>query len=262
MKRNALGLAGVCVAGLASLLGCSTGDMRVHEVHYFKVGSGEHANFYRTTVDADSTLGIAEYRSGWFPARSVDSLFGDVSSDGGVNALRFRNDLEGLIETNVLKTTRVYLEEASKPDADPNELRRRAEARRRVLAYPRSSGLKPGDYAEIDYDPARGVVTRHGDEKLVFIVSSNPDEVVGKIASFSESSASALTIQNLSRVVQTQVGNDLLAKEGAATALAKLDALLVNQLTNTVNSITNYNVTKEVGMQKIDLILDLINSLP
>jgi hypothetical protein len=236
--------------------------MRVHEVHYFKVESGEHANFYRMTVDADTTLGIAEYRSGWFPARSVDSLFGDVSSDGGVSALRFRNDLEGLIETNVLKTTRAYLEEASNPNADPNELRRLAEARRRVLAYPRSSGLKPRDYAEIDYDPARGIVTRHGDEKLVFIVSSNPDEVVGKIASFSESSASALTIQNLSRVVQIQVGNDLLAREGAAEALAKLDTLLVAQLTNTVNSIANYDVTKEVGIQKIDFILDLVNSLP
>src|SRR5436190_10921490 len=244
------------------MFGCSTGNMKVNEVHYFKVGYGDHANFYRLTVDADTTLGIAEFRSGWFPSRSVDSLFGDVSSDGGVSALRFRTDMEGLMETNVLKTTKAYLDAASDPDTELVKLRKLAEARRRVLAYPRSSGLKPDEYSEVDYDPARGIVKRHGDEKMVFIISSNPDEVVVKIASFSESSASSLTIQNLGRVIHQQVANDLLAKEGAAEATRKLDALLVTQLTNSINSITNRDVSKDAAIQKIDIILNLINALP
>ena len=242
--------------------GCTTGPLIVHETHYFKVGHGERVNFYRLTVDADTRLGISEYRSGWFPRRSVDSLLGDVTADGGASALRFRYDLEGLIETNVLLTTRNYLEEASKESADPAKLRRLGEARRRVLAYPQGSGLKAADFREIDFDPARGVVTQHGDEKLVFIVSSDPDQVVGKITAFSQSADSALTIQNLAQVMQTQMAGDLNAREGAAQARAAWDSLLVTQMTNTINAITNYNTAKSESLLKVNSLLTVLHARP
>ena len=112
------------------------------------------------------------------------------------------------------------------------------------------------------FNPARGLVKQHGDEKLVFIVSSNPDEVVGKIASFSESSASSLTIQNLAQIVQRQVAGSVGEKEGAAAAHAQWDALLVAQMTNTVNAITNYDLSKAASLLKIDSILTVLHSQP
>src|SRR4051812_33129406 len=93
----------------ALLTGCSTGPLNVHEVHYYKAVAGDRANYFRLTVDAHSRLGVAEYRSGWFPARSVDSLFGEVTSDGGTKAMRMQDAVAELINTNVFITTQKWL---------------------------------------------------------------------------------------------------------------------------------------------------------
>src|SRR5262245_39773898 len=73
---------------------CSLGIMEAEEVHYYAITNGENTNYYRLRVSADTLLGVSEYRSGYFPARAVDTVFGEVTSDGATRALATRNELE------------------------------------------------------------------------------------------------------------------------------------------------------------------------
>ncbi len=75
------GWLGVALSWL--LVACTTGPMDVREVRYWAVSNGKETNYYRLRVTGATRLGVAGYKSGWFPARAVDRLFGDVSSDDG-----------------------------------------------------------------------------------------------------------------------------------------------------------------------------------
>ncbi len=50
---------------LFTLAACTTGPMTVREVHYFAVPNGENSNYYRLRAEANTKLGVGEYRSGW-----------------------------------------------------------------------------------------------------------------------------------------------------------------------------------------------------
>jgi len=200
--------------GLAvALAACTTGPMNVREVHYFAVPNGENTNYYRLRVDAQTRLGVAGYRSGWFPARAVDRLFGEINSEAGAAEIDVRTKIETEINARILETTKGWLEEAVKLTPDRDKLDRLLAARRRILAYPSSIGEPYPKTFEIEHNPAIGVATRYADEKLVFVLGSNPDEVIGRIASFVEEDKSVLTINRLSGVItQTRV-NQVASRE-------------------------------------------------
>ena len=228
------GMACLSTASLAMLTACTSGPMTVHEVQYYQVSDGKDANFYRLTIDADTRLGVSEYHSGWFPARSVDALFGDVSQVGGVEALKFRTQLEGLINSNILYTTENYLMKAREAKADPAELEDLFKARKRILAYPADGPVKPftgADSVEMHYNPLKGLVTLHEDEKMVFFVSSNPDDIVGKIANFSRSTETALSVQKLGDVLKQKATDEVLTKEAVLQVRTRSMRLLHTYLT-------------------------------
>jgi hypothetical protein len=211
---------GVSLALAFALGACTTGPMNVREAHYFAVPNGENTNYYRLRVDAETRLGVAGYRSGWFPARAVDRLFGEVTSEAGAAEVDVRTKIETEINARILETTKSWLEEAVKPDADSQKLDRLLAARRRVLAYPSSLGEPYPKTFEIEHNPSVGVATRYADEKLVFVLGSNPDEVIGRIASFVEDDKTVLTINRLSGVI-TQSRTNQIASREARQDLAK-----------------------------------------
>ena len=163
-------------------LACTTGPMEIREVHYYAVPNGENTNYFRLKVTAKTSLGVASYREGWFPADAVDSLFGDVSEPGSVKALEAKVELKSAIRKGIVDTTKAWLKEASNPNADPEKLKNLFEARRRVLAYPKNIGEPFAGGLEIEYNPMKSLVAAHWDEKKVYVLASNPDEVVGKMA--------------------------------------------------------------------------------
>jgi len=61
--------------------------MTLQETHYFAPINETHSNYYRLRILAQTELGVSQYRSGWFPATSVDRLFGKVEDEGGGKAL-------------------------------------------------------------------------------------------------------------------------------------------------------------------------------
>jgi len=241
------------------LSGCTTAPLKVHEVHYYRVATGTNVNYFRLTVDADSRLGVAEYRSGWFPARSVDSVFGDASQSGGEQALRMRTELEKQIDAHIMLTTTNWLNAAAATNVTPEELERLAEARKRVLSYPLDGPL-PGS-GEMDYNPITGLVKLHSDEKLIFMLASNPDEIIGKIANFSQSEQTSLTIHKFTDTLLQRQTDQQAARSATEAVKAKRDALIFENLATSLSVITNQpSLSKDAAIFQIDTLLSLLEA--
>jgi len=245
------------VSLLVGVSGCTNGPMNIREVHYYAITNGENTNYYRLRVAADTKLGVAGFRSGWFPARAVDRLFGDASLEGGVAELQVRSKIESLIDDKIISTYKSWLDEASNPDATPDKLEKLLNARRRVLAYPSREDPPYPKAFEIEYNPASGVANFHADEKMVFVLASNPDEVIAKIASFVEDDKTVLTINRLADVVGQRQVNEIAIKEATLEVDRKSDALVRDQVKKALAEAR----TPEDAKKQIDSLLLMLETI-
>lgn len=244
------------------LSACGSGVMKVRETHYFAVSNGTNTNYYRLLVKATTRVGEAEYRSGWFPARSVDGLFGEVTAESGADALDVRTKLERQINNAILTTHKAWLEEAAKAKPDTFQLGGLMQARRRILAYPQHTGDPFPNAFEIEYNPAQGVAIRYADEKLIFVLSSNPDEVIGKIASFTENEKTILTIKQFANAVAQRNMNEVAALEAREeTNTTQQDAMVLAQLRRAQDVANSSDPEKDDILREIDILLKLIDNL-
>ena len=242
---------------------CSLGRMEVRETHYYAVPGEYSTNYYRLNVVAETILGDSEYRSGFFPANAVDNLFGDVSAEGGAKALEAKLQLEKQIRDSLLQVNAAYQAKARNPDSTELELEKLLDARRRVLAYPRWNPEVLRDTIEIDYNPSKGIAIRRADEKLVFVLSSNPDEVVGKIANFAESDKTVYSINQLAKVMAQRSRNEIAAKEASEEVNSKLDFLIHEQIKKALEILGDSPppTSKELAIKEIDILIHLLDSI-
>jgi hypothetical protein len=211
-------------------------------------------------VAANTFLGVAGYRSGWYPGRSVDRLFGEVSSESAPAELQARTELETQIINKVKETHQAWLEEAKKPDADPALLDQLNEARRRVLAYPAFKPEPFKDTIEIEYNPGRELATFHIDDKLLFVLASNPDDVVRAIASFVEEDKTVLTINRLAGTITQGLANDLAGRKATQEVDKANDAKLRQVLKQTVDAIAD-GTPKARAVGQIDVLTSVLDAV-
>ena len=255
-KLGLLLVFGLCVS-------CSLGQMDIRETHYYAVPGEQNTNYFRLNVKAKTILGDAEYRSGYFPSTAVDNLFGDVSAEGGAEALEAKRILEAQIRDSLIQVNAKYQEKARDPDTSEQELDKLLQARRRILAYPRWQPEVLRDTIEIDYNPSKGIAIRRSDEKLVFILSSNPDEVVGKITNFAESDKTVYSINQFAQVIAQRSRNDIAAQEATEAVNVKIDNLIYEQIQKAL-SILGESPTaesKELAIKEIDVLIQLLDNV-
>jgi hypothetical protein len=251
------------VTAVTALAGAGCGQTHVTETHYYAIPNGNNTNYYRLTVDAYTVLGDSEYRSGYFPTRAVDNVFGEVTTAGGVSAIAVRTELEAAYNQRVLETTKAWLQEAANPDGDPAKLRTLLETRRRILSYPASIGspLEGAKAVEIEYNPLKGMILNHSDDKLVFILSSNPDEVIGNISNFAESEQTALSVNQLAGVVAQRVQNDVVSDEAKQTVDRKSDTAVADQIQRAIDATKADTTVVGTAVGQIDAILNLVDAV-
>ena len=248
---------------LAFCVSCSLGQMEVRETHYYAVPGEHNTNYYRLNVKAKTILGDAEYRSGFFPSNAVDNLFGDVSAEGGAEALEARRLLERQIRDSLIQVNAKYQERARDPNTTDQELDKLLQARRRILAYPRWRPEVLSDTIEIDYNPSKGIAIRRSDEKLVFILSSNPNEVVGKIANFAESDKTVYSINQFAQVIAQRTRNEIAAQEATEAGNIKVDHLIYEQIEKALSILEDSPTaeSKELAIKEIDVLLQLLDNV-
>lgn len=202
----------LCFSLLAlSLAGC--GIMNIQETYYYAVEDGANTNVYRLKIEAETRLGDAKYREGFFPAYAVDRAFGAVSDSSGSADLQFQETLKTLIREATLHTTQEYLKVAGDKDSSDEKIHKALNARRKILAYPLLNIGLPNNSRIIDFNPANNTVVRNSGSKMVFVLSSNPDTVIGNIKNFAESDQTALAVSRLAQVTSQRTRIEVAEEE-------------------------------------------------
>ncbi len=204
---------------LLIIAGCGT--MKFSETHYYAVEDESNTNIYRLKITGKSVLGEAKYQSGYFPASAVDRVFGNVKGNGGTAELQAHETLITEIRNATLITTQHYLKIASNPESTDEDIQKALNARRNILAYPSLSSGAPANTRIIDYNPSRSLVLKNSDSKMVYVFSSNPDNVIGNIKNFAESDQTALAVSRLAQVTSQQTRNDVAEKEAVFTVTSE-----------------------------------------
>jgi len=181
--------------------GCSMGRTSLSETYYYAVPSPYNegnTNFYRLRLTGGSLLSKTQYRHGYYPARAVDAFLGNVQLDKGARELELEDRLMTMIDEGTEIAWKNYIAETvatgkNNSTINDDKLKTKSDARRKLLEYPQKSKL------EIDYNPAGNIITYNSNNKLIFFLSSNPNEVMSRITSFAEDEK---TIQSVNRLSQ------------------------------------------------------------
>ena len=251
----------VFVLACLALAGCSGGPTRSEEIFYVAVPSGDNVNFYRMKVEAGTQLGVTKYQSGWFPADTVDRLFGDVSESGSAAALKTEQDIRQALDSAIKDTAVGYLEAAKDPDSSSETIMRWLQAQRRVRAIAGDGVPLPEGAVEIEYDPGAGLALRHAGQKLVFVLSSNPDQVMQNLRNFAGSKETSASVLRLADVVRAQAENRVVEAEAEAAAALRLDALVVRQIDAALANVENAGNDRDALLDEVRTLLILLETL-
>lgn len=205
----------------ANSLACASFDKS--EI-YAAYGADGEVVYYRITLRGYGSLGKVHYRSGWFSARAVDELFGDVTSQGDmrVSVLRQR-------QRAIEAATKAY---ADAVDAQKNDERDAAKARMdRIEADFEPLLDDPDEALEPDQIPttAPADLTRaeafdYSGKKFVMVLANDPDEIlkmigdsiqkdrlVDAVASFARGKAEQSAATNTAALEQATIAAEQLA---------------------------------------------------
>ncbi len=270
--RVRLGLSFVLAA--IGTAGCSSGPMDIQETYYLKEVNGRNdANFYRIRIEGSSRLGVAEFRQGWHPAEAVDALFGDVSQAGAARALTTREDLRQQIDDALVRAQDKYLTAAADIATTPEVLSQHLEAIRRIRMAPLDVTIPRRDDVQfMEYNPRRDLITAHDGQKLVMLLSSNPEDIITKLADLSEDTKTEQIFNKFTDVIAAQTRKEKqeakpVTPQAVAAARAKADvrdqatANLIKQMDAAVTSITA-DRKKEHVLAEIDALQSVLRSFP
>lgn len=208
-----------CFLLMLTLTGCGT--MVVEETYYYAVEDETNTNVYRLKIEAKTVLGDAKYREGFFPTQAVDRAFGAVGDNSGNEDLKFQETLKAQIRDATLHTTREYLNIAKNKDSSDEDILKALNARRMILAYPALNVGLSGNARIIEFNPAKSTVIRNSDSKMVFVLSSNPDTVIGNIKNFAESDQTALAVSRLAQVTSQRTRNEVTEEEATLQVIGE-----------------------------------------
>jgi len=201
------------IAVCVGLQGCSMGKTQFKEDYYLGVPSGRNTNYFRITVTGDARLSETNFRSGSFPADIVDSLYGDTSKAGVADAYKLQGDVKKKVNEALLKAWTAYLEVASNPNAEPAKIEAHLAALRRIRSAPGDEIALPKGAVEMEYAPDQNLVLRGSGQKLVFVMSSDPDNVIQQITTVSQDVETSTSVLRLADLVQQRAIGDLVELE-------------------------------------------------
>ena len=217
-------------AGALVLAGCSLGRTKLGSTSYVAVPGRNNTNYFRVTVTGSSKLAVTHFKSGAFPADIVDTLYGNAGNSNLPEVYKLQEDIKKEINDALLKAWKSYLEKAIDPAATQEVLADRLATIRRVRAAPGDGIPLPKGAVEMEYAPERNLVLRGWGQKLVFVMSSDPNDVIGAISTFSNEVETGTTVLRLADLVQQKVVGDVVEIEARNEARDKLKDVLITEI--------------------------------
>lgn len=239
------------------IVGCA--GMDVQETYYLAVPSGENTNFYRVRVSANATNGVSNYDAAWFSVHSVDALYSDVTSSTAAAELNVEKNIRDTLNAQIESAYQSYLEAAADPTKTNTELAPWLNVLKRLRAAPGSNTPLPGGAIEMEYNPAENLVTRRAGQKLVMVLSSDPDDVIAEISNFSQSTETSASVLRLGEVFTQQQNNQAYETEAEMNAVSDDFVLLAAQLEAALND--SEQADKDALIQRLISLITLAESI-
>ena len=118
----------------------------------------------------------------------------------------------------------------------------------------------PTGAVEIEYDPGANLALRHAGEKFVFVLSSNPDEILNPITRFAEDTKTSATVLRLADVIRAQAFNQVATTEAQNAAMKNMDNLIVQRIDVVLDMLEN-DPTRDDLVREIEALRILVENL-
>ncbi len=246
---------------VVAITGCASGPTETRERFYLAVPSGDNVNFFRLSIEANTFLGVTKYQSGWFPADTVDRLYGDTSDPSDASALVTEQNIKNALNEAIEETMKGYLEAARDPDSNEETVARWLLAQRRVRSLAGDQIALPNGAVEIEYDPTASLALRHAGEKLVLVLSSNPDEIMKQMSAFAGNKQTSATVLRLADVVRKQAEAQVLEAEARSSADSRLDAVLVARIDSILSELDSEQMDRDGLLDEVRTLLITLENL-
>ena len=156
----------ICFMSLAGIISsCTSATLNKKELFAEYNGKGR-ANYYRFNLNVEGRNSKAKYRSGWYSARAVDDLFGNIASDVDIKAATA--EIHG---KTVKKTFEKYMNSLLDENEPSKKDLYKANYEEALSAV---SGV-----ASVSEDPLAAI--DHANEKFVMMFANDPDAIIKAI---------------------------------------------------------------------------------
>lgn len=228
MERNYCpayaGLLALILASIATT-GCQTSGEIDQLEHFAQYGDRGAANYYRIIVDGYGHNGEVSYRSGWYDARAVDALFGNIGEKVNTKAATAKRQREA-----VKRTYDKYMDALEDDSQFANVATYKSKYEEAVNSITGVTDAGAGPLSALD----------HANEKFVMIFANDPDKIIEAIRSKMKAIDLEGTIKSVfearaaTEVAENEVKLSLLARrlEGLKRSLADARTNLSDGMTN------------------------------
>jgi hypothetical protein len=234
--------------------------MRASETYYLKVTNGTEGAYLRIRVDAATELSDAKYMSGWYPAEAVDAVFGSVTKDETGQTRVARDAMRDQLIEALKAAQQNYLKVAARPSATPEEVKQALEAWRRVRLAPAEVSPDPNEAVIVEYNPASGLEAFRSDEKLIFLLSANPDQIIQSISRFASDQETKAAIQRFANVIIENEKADVAADKSNAIVSAKADLFVYSKVTALIQAMAA-GAPRDDAVREMQILQGLLHSL-
>ncbi len=239
----------------AVLAGCAPGTLHLEEKYFLRVGDGDRCNYYRINCRVQTMLCEAEFRQGWFPGETVDALFGDASEAGSAEALTTQEELRRQIDQKLIAAEKAYLDEAGSSQPNPQVLGARRAAILNIRLAARDVPRDPNTVI-MEYDPMAALVTPRAGQKLVVLLSGDPDQIMTKLADIAEDTRTEQLFNKYANVVEAREWTARHDRLAATRTRLKTAAGLSTYLEETVGLLEKGGaLSREEALARMDAII-------
>jgi hypothetical protein len=250
----------LALAAALALGGCSLGRMEVDEVYYLKLTNGTDSAYTRVTVKGSTFLSDSKYRSGWFPSEAVDTVLGNVGDDTTGKTRAARDEMRDQLIDAMKQAHENFLAVALKPDASEAEIRQALQSWARTRLAPIGDDPDVEGAIIVEYNPAQGLETFRSDEKLIFVLSANPDTVIRSISQIANDNETKAAIQRFTNVIVEQAKADVEAKKATADVAAKADVFLAGQV-DAVAQAMDSKANRDAVVRQTEALISLLRGV-
>lgn len=265
VRAYAWGGRNLCSLVLAAMLGagaagCTSGPMKVSETYYLKVTNGQDNAYFRVNVEAATQLSDAQYKSGWYPAEAVDAVLGSVSEDATGETRAARDAMRDNL-TEALKTAHEsYLRVALDPNSTSKQIEDALEIWKRTRFAPGFRGPELSDAILVEFNPSEGLETFRSDDKLIFVLSANPDQIIQSISRFASDQETKAAIQRFANVIIESEKAGVSAEQAAAAVDAEADKFVAGKVEALTMALDN-RAARDVVVRDMGVLQTLIRGL-